>query len=110
MANPIDPAILTIANAQYELEKKLGQNPGMNIALRHLARIKNALESLGLIIQDPQGEPYNETRTDLEASIEGQSTEDLKVVSVIKPIIYLKQDQKLSLIQKGVVIAGQVVG
>lgn len=106
MANPIDPAILTIANAQYELEKKLGQSVGMNIAMRQLGRIKNALESLGVIIQDPQGESYNETRTDLEASIEGQATENLKVLSVIKPILYVKQDQKLNLIQKGVVIVG----
>lgn len=108
MSNLVNPAILTIANAQFNLEKKLAQSVGDGMANRQVARIKNALESLGLHIQDPQGEVYNETRTDLEASIDGPSTENLRVVSVIKPIIFFKEEQKLLLVQRGVVIVSAV--
>jgi hypothetical protein len=49
--------------------------------------MKDAFEELGLFYEDPMGQSYKETRTDLEATISGQGTENLEVVEVIKPII-----------------------
>lgn len=99
-----NPALLVIANAQFDLEKKLQNAQGLEPISRQILRIKNALESLGIFIQNPIGEPYNETRTDLEASIESKGTENLHVVSVIKPIIFQKTGETASIIQRGIVI------
>jgi hypothetical protein len=50
------------------------------------------------------GQIFKETRTDLEATISGSSTEDLHVVEVIKPIIRQGSRQFSRVAQKGIVI------
>jgi len=63
---------------------------------------------LGLAYEDPMGQPFNETRTDLEATISGVGTEDLVVVEVIKPIIRSVSNGETTgisrVIQKGIVV------
>jgi len=49
--------------------------------------MKDIFEEIGLYYEDPMGQSFKETRTDLEATISGQGTENLTVVQVIKPII-----------------------
>jgi hypothetical protein len=63
--------------------------------------MKDALGNLGLFYEDPLEEPFKETRTDLEANISGQGTENLVVVEVIKPII---QAEFSRVVQKGIVV------
>ena len=59
----------------------------------------------GLIYQNPIGEKFNETRTDLEASIAGNSAENLVVTEVIKPIIRLRTNTGVTtIVRKGVVV------
>jgi len=59
----------------------------------------------GLIYQNPLGEPYNETRTDLEASIAGSSADNLVITEVIKPIIRLRTNSgATTIVRKGVVV------
>ena len=48
---------------------------------------------------------YNETRTDLEASIAGNSAENLIVTEVIKPIIRLRTSSgTTTIVRKGIVV------
>ena len=56
------------------------------------------------MIENPKGQEYNETRTDVEANIIGNSVENLIIVDVIKPIIRVKQNKTSQIIQKGIVI------
>jgi hypothetical protein len=89
--------LLRVINQIFEIEKKVGQQ--VNIA-RNIERIKEAFGDMELQIHNPQGEKYNETRTDCEANIAGSSMKNLSVTNVIKPIIHFQG----KIIQKGVVI------
>src|ERR1043166_9097847 len=94
---PIPKAILTVLNQLYELEQKLKkQGDPANLA-RNVGRMKDAFAEEGLpsgdqlrirlVYEDPMGQTFKETRTDLEATISGPGTDNLVVVEVIKPII-----------------------
>ena len=97
---------LKMANLVFELEKRLPQaGPGVH---RTVARMNQVLEEAGLLILNPVGEAFTETRTDVEATIVGSSHDKLKITEVLKPVVYLKQDGKNVLLQRGVVLAGKV--
>ncbi len=98
---------IKMGNLVFELEKKLGAQPASPAVARNLERMKAVLEEAGLLVLNPNGEAYSETRTDLEASITGASSaRPMVVLEVIKPVIYSNQDGIRSLVQKGVVIVG----
>jgi hypothetical protein len=94
-----------MANLVFELEKKLTDNnsPGVK---RTIARMKDVVDEAGILILNPMGEPYQETRTDLEANITSPSKGMLYIIDVIKPVLYLQEPQGKALVQKGVVIVG----
>jgi len=94
-----------MANLVFELEKKLTDtdSPGVK---RNLQRIKDVLDEAGILLLNPQGEPYMETRTDLEANITTTAKDGLVILDVIKPILYTQNDTGKALLQKGVVIVG----
>jgi hypothetical protein len=111
----IPKCILTVLNQLYEIEhklKKLGDpiNLGRNIGKMKDAFAEEGLPDGGggricLACEDPMGTSFKETRTDLEATISGTSTDNLEVVEVIKPIIRAKiMDGVSQVVQKGVVI------
>jgi hypothetical protein len=88
---------LRIINQVFDIERKSAQNAAI---LRHIERIRSTFEEMGYQIYNPSGEPYNETRTDCEASIAGSKVDNLVVAEVIKPIVR----RQGVIIQKGVVI------
>jgi len=92
----------------YELNRKVQKRGEFSSLERNIEKMKAAFEEMGYRIEDPQGQSYNETRVDLEASIAGSSTEDLVVTEVIKPIIrYVMRDsggEYTKVIQRGVVV------
>lgn len=94
-----------MANLVFELEKKLGDNdsPGLK---RNVQRMKDVLDEAGILLMNPMGEPYQETRTDLEANITSPAKGGLFVLDVIKPVLYAHQEQGKALLQRGVVIVG----
>lgn len=96
--------ILGIVNNVYELERKasLGSDPA-NIS-RNITRIRDFLAEAGLIYEDPMGQAFKETRTDLEASISGPHTENLYVTEVIKPIIRYGDGNFSTVVQRGMVV------
>lgn len=62
------------------------------------------MEEEGFICRYPLGEKYHETRTDYEATIVGGVSDEMYISQVIKPILYKKNADEITLIQKGVVI------
>ncbi len=97
---------LRMANLVFELEKKIsfqGQSPSVK---RNIDKMKDILAEAGLMVLNPIGETYNETRTELEASIAGTGKGLLVITDVIKPIVYAAKDGTRSLVQKAVVIVG----
>ncbi|MEM7038019.1 MAG: hypothetical protein AAF570_13630 [Bacteroidota bacterium] len=102
---------IDMLNQIFEIEKKVGKIEEQNSIHRNLARLKEMFESrmplggnAGFLVENPIGQPYNETRTDCEASIAGNGTENLVITEVIKPVIRLRQGGFNQIIQKGIVV------
>jgi hypothetical protein len=111
----IPKCILVVLNQLYELEQKLKRQDDPGSLSRNIGKMKDAFAEEGLpggdhvrirlVYEDPMGQPFKETRTDLDATIAGSVTEDLVVVEVIKPIIRaIVRDGVSQIVQKGVVI------
>ena len=117
----IPKSSLTILNQLYELEQKL-KKPAVPTAPPDLSRNINKMKDvfseegvptwdgggqrhIRLTYEDPMGQQFTETRTDLEATISGSGTENLVVVEVIKPIIRaILGDGLFKVVQNGIVI------
>ena len=95
---------IKILNQFFELEKKAQKMSDGASLQRPIGRIREAYEEMGYRVHNPFGEPYNETRTDVEANIVGQQTNGLVITDVIKPIIYFKESERNTMLQKGIVI------
>lgn len=109
----IDKVILDIINQTFEIEKKISQIKEPNSIQRNINKLKEIFlndliksdgQEHGLIYHIPLGEPFNETRTDCEASIAGSGTDDLFISEVIKPIIRYSNGGISIIVQKAVVI------
>ncbi|MEM9985913.1 MAG: hypothetical protein AAF804_12555, partial [Bacteroidota bacterium] len=70
--NPISP-YLTIINQIFDLQKKVQDLSQAKSLGRNLTRMQGAVTELGFVWHDPTGENYDETRTDCEASIVGET-------------------------------------
>lgn len=95
---------LTLLNNLYEIERKLAVHGDPGNASRNIAKIKDAFAEQKLFYEDPMGEMFKETRTDLDATISGAGTENLVVVEVIKPIIRTGDAALSRVVQKGIVL------
>lgn len=96
--------VFQVLNNLCDIERKLSIHGDAGNAKRNVDRIKETLEGEKLFYEDPMGQVFSETRTDLEASITGASTENLYVVEVIKPIIRIGDKQFSRVVQKGIVV------
>jgi len=110
----IPKLFFTLLNHLYEIERKTKGLEDFKKIARNVERMKDTLRSnlnsadpdTGLFYEDPMGQTYDETRTDLDANISGEGTENLIVVDVIKPIIRFGNSQKgySKVVQNGVVV------
>lgn len=110
----VPPFYLDLLNQIFELEKKLGDQLANRAVARPLERMKRMFEenlpappgapNVSLILHDPLGEKYTDTRTDCDASVAGDGTGPLRIVEVIKPIVYLRGGGFNQIAQRGVVI------
>lgn len=106
----IPVSVLKIMNNLYEIDRKLALHGDPGNTVRNVEKIKDAIgDFLGnndfeIFYEDPMGQLFKETRTDLDAVITGNSTEDLYVVEVIKPIIRVGSSKYSQVIQKGSVV------
>jgi hypothetical protein len=96
--------VLQALNHLYDIERKLTLHGDAAGILRNLERIKAAFAEEKLFYEDPMGQAFSETRVDLEASIAGESTENLCVTEVIKPVIRYGDPSYSRVIQKGIVV------
>jgi hypothetical protein len=118
----VPKCILIALNQLYDMERKLAKSGDAANITRNLDKIRAAFAEEGLtaadisggatairlVYEDPMGQSFRETRTDLEASISGAGTSDLVVVEVIKPIIraVLRDGagEFSKVVQKGIVV------
>jgi hypothetical protein len=96
--------VLQTLNHLYDAERKLALHGDPGAVLRNIERIKDAFAAEKLFYEDPMGQPFNETRTDLEASIAGEGAENLHVTEVIKPVIRYGEQSYSRVVQKGIVV------
>jgi hypothetical protein len=67
---------------------------------RYFVRLKQSFEEMGISYYSPINEKYNETRTDVEANITGETSKHMIITQVIKPVIV--HDGAIA--QRGIVI------
>lgn len=91
--------LINIINQVFEIEKKNVSN-----IQRNVDRIKTELEELGYTWHNPDGERWDETRTDCEASISGKLKSKMVITNVVKPIIYQTTDGSKKVVQKAIVV------
>ena len=102
--------LLKIMNNLYEIDRKLSLHGDPGNAMRNIEKIRDAIPDafnleFDIFYEDPMGQSFKETRTDLDATITGGSSENLYVIEVIKPIVRFGKDRTNSrVIQKGTVI------
>jgi hypothetical protein len=96
-----------MANLIFDLEKKVINTESSPALLRIHDKMKQVIEDSGIYLCNPTGERYSETRTDVDANISGESTNDLIIKDVIKPILYLTENGTRKLLQKGVVVVSE---
>lgn len=97
--------LIKVLNNLFEIEKKISLHGDQGNISRNISRIKDEIKSAGFFYEDPTGESFGETRTDLEANIAGDDTENLVVTDVIKPIIRQGKSARSVVVQKGSVVA-----
>jgi len=93
-----------IINQLHALDTRARQSADSDFYRRRIERIHDLLKDIQLLVHDPLGEMYSSTRTDCEAILEGEPGESMKIVEVIKPIIYYSVGETRRLIQPGVVL------
>lgn len=109
---------LFILNQIFEIENKAVKLQEQNSIIRNTDRLKDFFETevlsdgveyhgysiKGLFLLNPIGEAFNETRLDCEATITGDSHENLRIIDVLRPIIFAKTGNSQIVVQKGIVI------
>ena len=95
---------LYFINQVFDMERKVAKLSESNSLSRNLDRMKNKFLDLGLEMVNPLGEAYDETRIDCEANIAGESSDNLVITDVVKPIVRLRNGGSAFIVQKAVVI------
>ena len=98
--------LCNIINQIFQIELKCKQELDSKGLQRKFKRINQHFGELNIKMHDPLGEAYDDTRIDCEATISGDDMEDLKIIEVIKPIIYYKEVENV-ILQRGVVIVAK---
>jgi hypothetical protein len=106
----ISKFVLQVLNNLCDIERKLSIHGDPGNAKRNVERIKETFEYERVFYEDPMGQSFSETRTDLEATITGEGSDNLKVVEVIKPIIRFGDRNFSRVVQKGIVIVQSETG
>ena len=95
--------MIEVINQIFALQTKLIKSENNDYS-RYFDRISAEFKQLNFHVINPIGKPYRNEMTDVEASILGDLNKNSKITKVLKPIIYLTEDNDTKLIQKGIVI------
>lgn len=105
MQQPVVPKwALGVLNNLHEIEKKIESSGDSANIRRNVDRIRELFEDENLFYENPLGQKFTETRTDLDATITGEAIENLYVVEVIKPIVRCGNKSYSFIVQKGIVV------
>ena len=97
--------IINVTNQTWEIEHKISQFENLESIKKNVEKLKTSLfDYVGIEYEDPIGQPYNETRTDCNASISGSTTNDLVVIETLKPIIRYYDRNRYEVVQQAIVI------
>lgn len=96
--------IVQIINQLSEINQKLIQENMLSKFERNLNRLFSIFEEQGYLCTNPLGEKYNDARTDCTANVVGKEGHNMMITQVIKPVIYFRKDNDVTLLQKGIVI------
>jgi hypothetical protein len=99
---------LQIINQVFEIQNKLNDLKEAPSFERNMNRLFAIFEDEGFVVKNPINELYQESRTDCEASIVGNTSSKMKITKVLKPIIYQKNGEQIQLVQKAIVIVEQL--
>ena len=107
-ANPVGGIdfVVSTLNDLFLLEKRLSKLDDSKSYMRYVERIKDRFAELGVWCENPIGERFVETRTDCDASIAGESTDNLVIQEVVRPIIRAREGEHTFLVQRARVIVG----
>jgi len=97
--------VVYLINQVFTMHKKIASRD-LTFLDRNFSRIENKFNELGYTIVNPFGEIYTDTRTDLSAHIASNNVNSLRIIEVLKPIIYYKTGSSVRVIQVGNVIVG----
>ena len=106
----ISNEVISLINQVFEIEEKQKMIEQKNSIDRNVRNLKELLEEgffqdFGIIYHNPLGEPYNDTRTDCDlAENLSSSFEDLIITQVIRPIIRVKQNDTIRIVQRARVV------
>ncbi|QXP60066.1 hypothetical protein [Olleya sp. HaHaR_3_96] len=95
--------MLEIINQVFSIQLKSNKED-LTLFNRNIDRINHEFEALGFHIINPLGQTYRNEMTDVEANITGDFNSKMKIVKVLKPIVYKKTNEETTLVQKGIVI------
>jgi len=95
--------MLEIINQVFSIQLKSNKED-LTLFNRNIDRINHEFEALGFHIVNPLGQTYRNEMTDVEANITGDFNSKMKIVKVLKPIVYKKTKEETTLVQKGIVI------
>ena len=93
--------MINLINQIYEIQRKADEN-GISVFNRNLERIFSELKEMGYEIEIPINKKYDENNTSLEVSLLDDNSDTIS--KVLKPIIYRREGDTLTLIQKGIAI------
>jgi len=96
--------VLGVLNNLYDIEKKIDSHGDNSNIKRNVDRIREIFQDEKIFYENPLGQKFTETRTDLDATITGEGAEDLYVVEVIKPIVRVGNQNYSVVVQKGIVV------
>ena len=101
-------SLFRLLNQVFELERKTEQLVDNESITRQIRRMKEIFEQDFLLTyEDPIGQPFNETRTDVEARVAGDSAENLVIIETLKPVIrYWHNPRQSEIVKKGIAVAG----
>jgi hypothetical protein len=99
---------LRMSNLLFEMEQKCVNKYEDKIVARLHQRMMQTLDDAGYVVRNPLGEIYDDTRTDVEASIcrdDDLSETVMSIRTVMKPVVYRKSaNNTLVMVQRGAVI------
>lgn len=95
--------MLEIINQIFSIQLK-SDKENLTLFNRNIDRINHEFEALGYHIINPIGQIYRNEMTDVEANITGDISSKMKIVKVLKPVVYKRTNEENTLVQKGIVI------